>query len=179
MDPAYQMLVRILGFFLWSSAAWHKLRSFGEFRALLQQYHLPLPQLHGVLSGVLIGLESLLAVFFCWSGALTLACWASAALLGLYTAVLVREILAGRTDHACGCAGPAGTAGIGWPLVWRNVILAVVFLMATRTAPQRAWTWFDTFTVVAASAALAVLFVAIEALVQNRFRRIARRADGV
>lgn len=179
MDPVYPMLVRIVGVLLWSSAVTHKVRFAADFRALLQQYRLPFPQLHGAVVAVLIVVEAALAVMFCLPTTLPLACWGSAALLGVYAIVLVREILAGRTTHPCGCVGHSATAGIGWPLVWRNVVLAALFLGATFTARERPWTWLDSFTVVAAAVALTLLFLAVDALVQSPMRRVSDKANGM
>ncbi len=177
MDPVFPVLLRILGVLLWSSAVVHKLRSFAEFRALLIQYHIPFPRLHGVLAVILIAAELLLALSLCFSHLFTFGCWGSASLLGLYSVVLVREILAGRTDHACGCAGGYSAQGsIGWSLVWRNLILAALFLGATVTASERAWTWLDSFTVIAAALALVVLFVVLDTIVQSPSRGGAGKA---
>ncbi|MCX8071878.1 MAG: hypothetical protein N3C12_05435 [Candidatus Binatia bacterium] len=177
MDVAYQMLVRVLGVLLWSSAAWHKLRAPKEFRNILALYRIPAAPLHGLLALGLIVTELSLALAFCFAGAFTLACAGSAALLLLYAGVLVREIVAGRTDHPCGCAGPRGAANISWALVWRNLVLAALFLVATGSAPARPWTWLDTFTVAAAALALVVLYLALEMLAQTPADKLADKTD--
>ncbi|GIW44647.1 MAG: hypothetical protein KatS3mg077_1929 [Candidatus Binatia bacterium] len=170
MDSVYVTLVRVLGVLLWSAAAWHKLRDPQQFRAILQQYQAPVPQLHGLFAALLIAAEIALVFGFLFSVTLIWACWGSVGLLVLYAIALVREIRAGRTDHACGCGGFARTAQIGWPLVVRNFILAGVFAAATLSPRPRPWTWLDSFTIIAASLAFVLLYRIVDLLAQDTTR---------
>ncbi len=165
MDAAYQALVRIFGVWLWGLAAFHKLREPKEFLRIFAAYEIPVPRLHGVLLALLVVAESTLALAFGVWPNIALPAWGSVILLCVYAGALVREIRAGRTDHACGCGAPARHGGsIGWGLVVRNAMLAVLFASATVTPLPREWTWLDTVTVLAGSAAAMLLYLAIDAL---------------
>lgn len=167
MDVAYQMLVRVLGALLWFTAAWHKARAPRQFWALLEAYAVPVPAARVSLWALLVTLETGLALAFCLWPRVQVPALASAVLLLFYAAALVREIVAGRVQHPCGCAGSREEGRIGWGLVARNAVLATLFLAATGTAQERNWTWLDTVTVVGAATALVLLYLAIDTLVQQ------------
>ncbi|MBF7729800.1 MauE/DoxX family redox-associated membrane protein [Pseudomonas sp. N040] len=116
-------LVLLLG-----AAALHKLRDRGGFAQVLQNYRL-LP------GGLEKPLTLLLAVLeLAAAAALLLPSWRApaallaAALLLLYAGVMALSLLQGRRIADCGCHVGEQRQAVSPPLVWRNLLLALLAL---------------------------------------------------
>ena len=167
IDPALRLSLHAGLSLLLASAAWHKLRDVGAFRAAVENYRL-LPAVWVVpFAAFLIAAESGLAVAL-WlpgvSGAAALGC---AALLGLYAAAMVVTLRRGRQDVDCGCAGPAHRQSVRPALVARNGVLILAALVAALPAGERGLTWVDALTVPLAAATAACLYVALDGVLAH------------
>ncbi len=145
---------------LFAAAALHKLRDWRGFRLALAGYRLVPGPLESVAAGLLVVVE--LAV----SGALLLAvppaALAAAGMLTLYALAMAVNLLRGRRLADCGCGGVPQP--MSWALVARNLVLAVAALTLLLPVAARPLGWLDGFTAVAAIAAAASLYAAINAL---------------
>ena len=115
---------------LLASAAWHKLRDVGAFRAAVENYRLLPPRLGGARSRafadrrrVRAGGRAVAAARRCGGAAL-----GGAALLALYAAAMAITLRRGRRDVDCGCAGPAHRQSVRPALVARNGVLVLAAL---------------------------------------------------
>ncbi len=145
---------------LFAAAALHKLRDWRGFRFALAGYGLVPAPLEPVAAGSLVLVE--LAV----SGALLLAAppaaVAAAGVLTLYALAMAVNLLRGRRLADCGCGGAAQP--LSWALVSRNLALVAVALSLLLPVAARPLGWMDGFTAVAAVAAAAALYAAVNAL---------------
>jgi methylamine utilization protein MauE len=164
LDPAVRLTLRAALVLLFAWAAGHKLRDGEAFRAALGNYSL-VPQcwLRSV-SMLLVGLELSVAVGLCIPGVAATAACAAAGLLALYTGAIGINLIRGRRDIDCGCAGPMRRQPISAALVLRNAALAGAALACALPASSRAFTWIDGITVAASVATIALLYAAIDGL---------------
>jgi len=173
VDPTLQLVARaglslLLG---WSGA--HKLRDVGAFRAALEGYEL-LPPRWAVPAGAgLIAAEVGIASGLLLPRVAGVAALAAAGLLTLYAAAIAINLVRGRRDIDCGCAGPAGRQPISAGLVARNAALAAVALVGAVPTAARPLTWLDGVTVLAGVAALGLLYAAADGLLANAPRSAA------
>jgi hypothetical protein len=175
LDPALRLLLRAALTLLFGWAAAHKLRDVASFRAAIDAYEL-LPPVWSVPAGVaLIAAEVGVAAGLWLPRVAPVAAIAAALLLALYAGAIGVNLVRGRRDIDCGCAGPAHRQPISAALVLRNVVLAVAALAAALPAAPRALTWVDGVTVVAGVAALALLYGAADGVLANapRLRALA------
>jgi len=85
----------------------------------------------------------------------------AALLLLLFAAAMAANLLRGRSDIDCGCAIGRLRERIGWPLVTRNLLLAVVALLLAWGRPvARTLEWLDFVSIAAALASLLLLHAA-------------------
>lgn len=170
MEPVVDITLRAVLALLFALAAVHKLRDMASFRAALAEYRLLPATLVGAAAAALAGTELLTAALLVaapgWRSAGPLA---AAVLLLLYGGAIAINLARGRHDIDCGCAGPGARRPIsGWLLV-RNAALTAMALAAAVpvTSHPRPLVWIDALTVVAAVAALAIIYAAIERLLAN------------
>ncbi|HSP97099.1 MAG TPA: MauE/DoxX family redox-associated membrane protein [Candidatus Dormibacteraeota bacterium] len=167
LDPTVRLALRAALSLLLGSAAWHKLRDVGAFRAAVESYRLLPPVWAVPFAASLIAAESGLAIAL-WlprlGGGAALGC---AALLGLYATAMAITLRRGRRDVDCGCAGPAHRQSVRPALVVRNGVLIIAALLAALPARARSLTWVDVLTALLAPAAAACLYLAIDGLLAN------------
>lgn len=167
IDPAVQLILRGLLSAVLAWAAWHKLRDIGAFRAAVEAYELAPPLWAVPIGAALIAAELGIAVGLWLPRVGATAALAAAALLLLYAAAIAVNLVRGRRDLACGCAGPAGNQPISAALVARNLLLVVVAVTSALPTVARPWHWVDGLTVVAALIALGALYAALDRLLAN------------
>ncbi len=176
LDPVLGIVVRAALTLLFATAAWHKLRDVGPFRAALDGYGL-LPPVWAVPAGAgLIAAEAGIAIGLCLPGVGRAAALAGAALLLVYAAAMSAALRHGRAGIDCGCAGPARRQPLRPVLVARNAGLAVAALLAALPAGTRDLGWLDVLTAVLATAALVALYAAGDRLLANAPALAALRA---
>ncbi|MBX3024365.1 methylamine utilization protein MauE [bacterium] len=161
------MVLRASLSLLLASAAWHKLRDVGAFRAAVEGYRLLPPVWTVPFAAFAIAAECGLAVGLWLPGVGGAAALGGAALLGLYAAAMAIALRRGRRDVDCGCAGPARRQSVRPALVARNGVLIVAALLAALPAAPRALTWMDGPTIVLAPVVAAGLYLAVDGLLAN------------
>ena len=167
LDPAVRLALRAGLSLLFASAAWHKLRDVGAFRAAVENYRL-LPRVWAVpFAAFLIAAESGLAIALWLPRVSAVAALGGAALLGLYAMAMAITLRRGRRDVDCGCAGPAHRQSVRPALVARNGVLIAAALLAALPASARSLTWVDALTALLAPAAAACLYLAVDGLLAN------------
>ena len=114
---------------LFARAAWHKLRHSRYYSQLLQSWWSPRP-LARLLVWPVAAMEASLVLALLLPVTRNMALILSAALLLCYAAVMAWQLLHGRGDLKCGCAGPARDTTISAALVWRNLICALAAMLA-------------------------------------------------
>ncbi len=171
VDPALQLVVRAALSLLFAWAALHKLRDVAGFAAALAGYEL-VPPAWTVPAGVfLIAAEVGVASGVWLPRVAPVAALGAAGLLALYAGAIGVNLVRGRRDIDCGCAGPARRQPISGGLLVRNGALAVAALVGALPAAPRALLWVDGVTIVAAVAVLACLYAAAGGLLASATRR--------
>lgn len=158
MDPVLHLTLRIPLALLFAAAAVHKLRNPAAFRAAVAAYRLVPPRC----APAIVAAEVVVAVALCVPGATGPI--GAVTMLLVYAAAIAVNLVRGRRDLDCGCAGPAARRPIGWALVGRNVLLATVALAGLVGVTARPLHWIDALTVVAATLAAAALYAAADHL---------------
>lgn len=163
-DPVPQLVLRAGLSWLFAWAAIHKLRDVDSFRAALEGYDL-VPPLWTIPAGAfLIAAEVGIATGLWLPRVHPVAGGAAAALLLLYAGAVAINLVRGRRDIDCGCAGPARRQTISGALVLRNAVLAAAALISALPAEARTLTWIDGVTLVAAILTVGLLYAAIDHL---------------
>jgi hypothetical protein len=167
LDPTLGLTVRaaLSVLFVWSAS--HKLREVAAFRTALADYQLVPARWLGSTAGLLMAAELYIAVGLWFPGCAVSAACAAAGLLTIYAAAIGINLLRGRRDLDCGCAGFAQHQPLRAALVTRNAVLAAAALASALPAGSRSLTWVDGFTVFVSVAALALLYAAVDGLLIN------------
>jgi Methylamine utilisation protein MauE len=162
MDPVVDAILRGALALLLLTAAGHKLRDLGRFRATVAEYRLLPPGLVGAVAVLLAVGELTLAAALVAPALRTPALLATAGLLVLYGAAVAVNLARGRRDLDCGCAGPAVRRPISGWMVARNGLLAAVALAGTVPVHPRTLVWVDGLTVIAAIVVVAALHASVD-----------------
>jgi len=160
---------------LWSASGLHKLRDPRSFAGALAGYALLPQRAVGIVARALPLIEIAVAIGLLLSASRQAAALVSALLLGLYALGIAINLWRGRREIDCGCLGFGRRSTISGALLWRNAVLVLASLTAgflPRSA--RALGWVDLFTVAVGAAAAALLYAAIEGLV-DAAGQLARR----
>jgi uncharacterized membrane protein len=150
---------------LWAGG--HKLRAFGAFRVTLGDYRLLPAALTLPAAVLLVTVEIALGLALLAPALRTLAAAGAASLLALYTGAIAANLLRGRRDIDCGCAGPASRQSLHEWLLLRNGVLVVLALLAGLPVTPRPLIWLDGVTVAGGVAVLAALYASIDRLAAN------------
>ena len=159
LDPALYWTLRASLSALLLSAAAHKLRDLRAFDAAVAAYEL-VPRRGGPAIARLIVASELGVTVGLWLTSAAAPALIAAMLLTTYTAAIAINLVRGRRDIDCGCAGPAGRMPIGPELLVRNLILIAASLASALPVVSRQIRWLDTLTIVGGTAVLAMLYAA-------------------
>lgn len=178
LDPVLGTALGLALAGIWLRAVAHKGAAPRAFRAAVAGYGLLPAPLVGVAAWGLglaeLGVAlALLAPVSRGAGAL-----ASAVLLALYGAAMAVNLVRGRRDLDCGCAGPGAGRPLGEGLLLRNGLLIACSGLAALPPGPRSLGWLDGFTVVVGAMTLLLLYAGAEAALANapRSRSLGRRA---
>jgi hypothetical protein len=163
-------VVRLALSMLLLSAAWHKLRNLGAFRAAIDGYALVPTRFVPFLAGCAVIAEIALGIALLLPPINLLAGCGSASLLAVYTVAIVLNLGRGRSRIDCGCAGPAGSLPLSWSLAVRNAVLIILSLVAALPTAPRTIAVSETVIVVMATSTFALLYVAAETALANGAR---------
>jgi hypothetical protein len=167
MDPVIDATVRTTLALLFLVAASHKLRDRTRFRATLAEYQLLPAMFVAPVAALVVGVELAVAGALVTPVLRTPGLVAAAAVLVVYGSAVAVNLARGRRHIDCGCVGPATRQPISGWLVVRNAVLAAGALGGLAPVRPRPLVWVDVFTVVAATAALAALYAALDRLLAN------------
>lgn len=166
-DTAPQFVFRVVLSTVLLRAAVHKLRDLSGFRSTLANYRL-LPKIWVTPVSVLLVLaEAGVAVGLWWAGTFAIL---AAGLFLIYGGAILVNLLRGRRDVDCGCAGPAARQKLGAGLVVRNAVLVVVAASLLLPAMSRPLLWVDFVTIIGGGGALVLLYLAAEGLLAHTSR---------
>jgi hypothetical protein len=152
---------------LWSAAAWHKLQDRAGFTRALAGYELLSPPLFRLAGQMLPLLEALLAVCLLVPASRAPAALASAILLVTYGAAMAVNLVRGKADIDCGCAGSEGQV-ISWWLVSRNALLCCASLALLPGTDQGTLTISGFLVATLASAVICIVYIWVGSVLRER-----------
>lgn len=172
MDPVFKIVVILCLSVLFVSAAAHKLQNRALFLDQLEAYGLVPGPLIRPSAFALALVELALAAALLVPFMAELALYGAALMLLLYGLVMELAMWRGRGNIACGCSGAEGSASISNGLVLRNLVLAILAILATLPGPQnspvRDLSWFDFGLSILVSGTFIALYQAANQLIANR-----------
>lgn len=175
IDPVPAAVMTLSLAVLWLAAGLHKLEDPEAFERSVAAYDIAPRAVLPLLGRLLPVLELALAAGLSAASTRPAAAVLGALLLTLYGAAIAINLRRGRRDLDCGCMGFGAQSQISPALVWRNAIAAVASLSAgLLPRADRAWSWIDAWTVIAAVAVMALLYLAVEGL-RAAAHRVPRR----
>jgi uncharacterized membrane protein len=164
VDPDVGVLIVAALALLLGVAGWHKLRRIGEFEGVLAAYRvLPAPLVAPAARLVPV-LELALAAGMLVPATRAAAAAGSALLLLGYAGGIALNLLRGRRDLDCGCAGPNDRRPIAPWMVARNVLLAAAAATAAAPWSARPVDVTDFITIAGGMAVLILLYLAADRL---------------
>ncbi len=166
-DPALLWALRLLLAGVFATAALSKLRSLDAFEGVVRNYRILPEQLAGGFARVLPVVECVAALGLLFETTRAAAALLVAALLVLFAWAMAWNLLRGRREIDCGCFIGAFKQRIGWPLVARNLLLALAALWLAAAEPGRDATELDLFTAGAAALSLLFAYFAFSELVER------------
>lgn len=152
---------------LWSAAAWHKLQDRAGFTSALLAYELLSPPICRRAGLLLPLLETLIAVCLVVPGSRAPAALLSAILLVTYGAAMAVNLVRGKANIDCGCAGSEGQV-ISWWLVLRNVILCCASLALLPGTDQGTLSVSEFLVATLASAVICVVYIWAGSVLRER-----------
>jgi hypothetical protein len=155
LDPAACLTLRMAIAWLLLSAAVHKVRDFGAFRAALTGYALVPSRAVAAASVLLIGLELVVGVGLVLPGEGRGASLAALGLVSTYT---------------------AGRVPLSGGLIGRNTLVMAAAVVATLPVSARSLVWLDAVTVAAGTATLGLLYTTADTALANALRLAALSA---
>lgn len=161
LDPTLALTAALVLAAVFGAAGPPKLAARDAFAGVLANYRLLPERLVPPVALVLPCLEIAVAVGLLLPATRPLAALGACLLLLLFAAAMAVNLLRGRSDIDCGCAIGRLRERIGWPLVARNLLLAVAaLLLVVGTPASRALGWLDGVTLMATVAAALLLHAA-------------------
>jgi hypothetical protein len=176
IDPAFNMLVAWGFALLFGSAAATKLLAFSSFMGALADYKIVPPSTLIPMTCMLIAIEFCLALGLAAAGERAAYAIAGSILLSVYGLAIHANLRRGRRHIDCGCG--VQRQPIGRWMVVRNFLLAAALLIAALPVTGRVPSVWDTATIGAGLAVLAMLYASFNVLLVERDsdrRRIAEQ----
>jgi uncharacterized membrane protein YphA (DoxX/SURF4 family) len=170
LDPAIGGLIVGCFALLFVSAAGHKLRDLRRFAQVFAAYGIAPALGRRQFAWLVPLLEIGIALGLLLPQSRHPAAIAGAALLLSYAIAIGINLRAGRIAIACGCGGPDQRRPIAGWMVWRNLLLAVVLVLALLPWSARALEWTDGATIGFGLASIALLYWCAERLLGEQRR---------
>lgn len=162
LDPALALTAALLLAGILAVAASAKLAAPGAFVGVVRNYRLLPDALSAPFAWALPAVELVTALGLLVPAQRHLAATAATALMLLFAAAMAVNLMRGRSEIDCGCFVGLVRQRIAWPLVWRNMMLALVACTLALAEPGgRALGALDWLSVAAATLALAILYLAV------------------
>ena len=144
-----------------------KARALRHFAATLADYRLLPPAAARPAALGLCAAESATAAALLVPASAAQAALAAALLFALYAFAIAVNLIRGRRDIDCGCAGPAAQMPLSGALVVRNALLVAAAIAAAAPLQTRPLGAIDAFTFSAALAMGVLLWKAAHGLLEN------------
>ena len=158
LDPTMVAIACAVAFTIFLGSAALKFSQPTEFRAVVESYRL-VPEAAAVLLGWLVpALELAGAIGLVMAATRVAAVLLLLSLLAVFTGAIALNLARGRRDLDCGCFGPLLRQPLSLWLVARNGLLALLVLAAFIPVRGRSLASLDYLTIVAAAAALVILY---------------------
>lgn len=167
IDPVIDVALRASLAVLFAAAASHKVREPRRFRGTVAEYRLLPATLVTPAALALVAGEIAVATALVTPGWRTAGLLGAAALLVLYGGAIAINLVRGRRDLDCGCAGPAVRRPISVWLVARNGVLAAIALAACVPVAARPLVWVDALTILGSTVTLAALYASVDRMLAN------------
>jgi hypothetical protein len=139
---------------------WHKLADPPMFRAILENYEIVSSRFVPAAAIAVTGAEAAIAIGLLFPPTRSLAALSGFAMLACYAIAIAVNLRRGRVSIDCGCGGPGH--GLSWILVWRNIGLMAVALIAAMPALDRPMGLADLLVLVTAVATMVLVVVILE-----------------
>jgi uncharacterized membrane protein len=172
LDPAIGSLLILNLAALFGFAAFHKMKAPREFEEAFRAYRIVPGRAAHAISRVLGWLELATGLGLLIPFSRVLACLTAALILLTYACAIGINLVRGRRDLDCGCGPARDRRPIASWMLGRNGAIAAAALLATLPWSARTMGAVDLFTVLAGTAAFALLYASLDALLG----RIAPRA---
>jgi uncharacterized membrane protein YphA (DoxX/SURF4 family) len=171
LDPLYWHVIRWLVATIFAVACLHKLSSVSAFENVVKDYAVMPPVLAPLASRLVIVCEVAVVAGLLSGLWMPITATLAMVLLAAYGAGMAINLARGRRDIDCGCFGPANDSGnrhslSGW-LLLRNASLIALTALLLLPVAERALTWLDLSTIVAAAAAGFAAWSAADQLIAN------------
>lgn len=147
LDPAIGWALRLVLAAIFARAVYAKLRDPREFADAIRAYELLPAPLCSAAAAALLAAELALLVGLLLPATGSAAAGCAAGLLLLYSAAIVVNLLRGRRDIDCGCAGPLRKQPLHELLVLRNLLYAAIAGIAALPLAARELVWLDAATI--------------------------------
>jgi|SRR5579872_3116706 len=131
MDPLICLTVSGALAVLFASSAIQQSASASRWVEIVRNYQLVPAVLAAPIAGLIVALQSLVAVGLLWAPRRALAACAAAGLLLAFGGAMWLNIRRGRTQIDCGCSTLSRGGGLSQWMIWRNVVLAALALTLT------------------------------------------------
>ena len=177
LDPAVSLTLRCFLALVFVRALAGKVRDVGGFASTIREYELVPPGVANALATTLLAVEIVLIPTLLIPGTAAIASFAAVVVLALYSAAIGVNLLRGRRDIDCGCAGPAAHQPLHELLLVRNAAFVTAAVIAALPMTSRSMIWIDVVTITTATACLFALASATDGLAALAAR--SRRVLGV
>ena len=164
LDPAVNLTLRCALALLFVRALMGKLREPRQFANAIRDYELVPASSAGAIAAALLTIECALVPSLFIETTARLSALALAGLLLLYSAAIGINLLRGRRDIDCGCAGPAARQPLHEWLLYRNAGFIVLAIGAATPVAARQLIWIDALTIALAATCILALAVATDGL---------------
>ncbi len=158
-------------FLLWlfALAAYHKLANLTHYSELMLEYLPVIKQSSLLRSAVfcLALLELSVALLLLLPVTRTAALIMAVIVLSVYATVMAVQLILGRRQLNCGCAGPASSTQISTVLVVRNVVLIVLAVIALVVGASIAVSIYSLLLTLCLTAFMIFLYLCAEQLISN------------
>ena len=165
-DYSIQIITSLFIFWLFCHSAWLKFNGVDEYVAIVNDFEIFNLEVSHFFIVTLATTEVIASyiLFLPFSG------WEvvpSLVILSVYFFVILINLLRGRRDIKCGCAGFDNEQSISPRHLWRLAILIGMLLSLSISVSSRSLGWLDYFNIVIALIATIVLYQSIDRLMEN------------
>jgi hypothetical protein len=164
LDPAISWVMALGVAVLFATAVGHKLGDWKSFQATVANYGLLPGAVVPMAAAVVVALECGATLFILLIETRSLGALLSAGLLGSYALAMAVNLVRGRVILDCGCLGISQRQPVRWWMVWRNLAMAALSLIAGLPTGMRALTALDAVTIIGATLSLALLYAILNQL---------------